>query len=118
MAHRGVVGLLAGIGGLLILLGGIVGFLEGVAVGIAAHQIGSGFDGLERGLVAGILGLLILVVSGYTQVGQPRGRLGEGILLLVFGLAAWLFVGGLLITVGGFLAALGGLILLVEGVGR
>jgi hypothetical protein len=118
MAHRGVAGLLAGVGGLLILLGGIVGFLRGVAVGLTAHQVGPGFDGLELGFVAGVLGILILVVSGYSQVSRPRGHLGEGIILLVLGLAAWLFIGGLLETVGGFLAALAGLILLVEGIGR
>jgi hypothetical protein len=118
MTGRGVVAVLAGLGGILMILGGIIGFFAGLANGLVSHSVTLGFGALEYGIAAVVVGLLILVVAGFTHFAGARSKVGEGLLLLILGLVAWFFLAGLLVDIGAVLTALAGLIYLIMGVVR
>jgi hypothetical protein len=118
MTGRGVVAVLAGLGGLLMILGGIIGFFRGVAQGVLSHSVTLGFSALTYGIAEVILGLLILVVAGFTHFAGAGSRVGEGLILLILGLVAWFLFPGILLELGAILTALAGLIYLIMGVVR
>jgi hypothetical protein len=115
MVQRSLVTALAALGALLIVLGGIFGFLLSLGRGM----YGGPFMGTEGafvyGLIAVILGVLILVCSGYTHYQGVQSSLMGGLTLIVLGAVTWAVVGGwLLVAVGSMLAILAGVILSVE----
>jgi hypothetical protein len=115
MVQRSLVTLLAALGAILIILGGILGFLLSLGSEDFGGRFGSDGGALVYGVVAVVLGLLILVFSGYTHYRGASTSLGAGLVLIVLGAITWAVVGGwLLVLVGAILTVLAGLILTVE----
>jgi hypothetical protein len=115
MFPKSLVSLLAALGGILVILGGIVGFLLSFAPG--GFEMGDRFaaGSLVYGVVAVVLGLIILVFSGYTHYRGLATDATGGVILLVLGVVTWIIVGDwVLVAAGSFLAVLAGLLLLVE----
>ncbi len=113
MAQRSWVGVLAALGGILIVVGGFLGFfLSILPSGYDSHySLGTS---LAVAIVAVLLGIAILIFSGYTRYrGMGQGMAGA-IAFLVLGAITWVIAGGwLLVVIGSFLTVLAGLILLV-----
>jgi hypothetical protein len=115
MVQRSLVTLLAALGAILIILGGILGFLLSLGSEDFGGRFGSDGGALVYGIVAVVLGILILLFSGYTHYSSATSSLTGGIILLVLGAITWAVVGGwLLVLLGSILAVLAGLILTVE----
>ncbi len=110
---RGWAALLAAIGGILIIIGGILGFFLSFApngYGPNVSLLGS----LGLAIAAIILGIIIMIFSGYTHYqGHGRGWVG-GIGFIVLGILAWV-VGGAwtVILIGSILTILAGLIVVI-----
>jgi hypothetical protein len=115
MVQRGLVAVLGAIGGILVILGGILGFLLSLGDQGFGPRFGMDSGALVYGIVAVILGFLILVFSGYTHFrGADRSIVG-GVILIVLGVIAWAVVGGwVLVAIGAVLAVLAGLLLCFE----
>ncbi|HEV2450159.1 MAG TPA: hypothetical protein VGU43_07125 [Thermoplasmata archaeon] len=118
MSGRGAAAVLAGLGGLLVILGGLIGFIAGIANGIGSHSVLPGLGGLEYGIAAIVIAVLIWMVAGFTHYARPQNRFVAGIGLLVLGLIVWFFFSGILYDIGGVLTALAGLIFLLTGISR
>lgn len=118
MTGRGVVAVLAGLGGLLIILGGLFQFIAGVASGVLSRSLFPGLTGLEYGIAAIVLAILIWMVAGYTHYARPQNRLVEGLALLVLGVVVWVLLEGILYELGAILTGLAGLIFLLMGISR
>jgi len=116
MFQRSLVTLLAALGGVLVIIGGIVGFLLSLAPGAGFGARGDFVAGAAiYGFVAVILGLIIIVFSGYTHYRGVESNLTGGLILIVLGVVTWIIVGGwVLIAAGSFLAVVAGLILMLE----
>jgi hypothetical protein len=118
MAQRSLVTILAAIGGVLVICGGILGFLLSFGPrGFGPDYAGDGgaFNALVFGVIAVILGLAILVYSGYTHLRGAERNLTGGVVMVVLGAVTWMVVGGwLLVAVGSFLAVVAGLLLLAQ----
>ncbi len=117
MFERRLVSLLAAIGGILVILGGIVGFFLRLSLGNYGYMYGGGYDAalLIYGMLAVIMGAIILVCSGYTHYRGVQANMGGGLALLVLGVVTWILVGGwTLISAGAFLTVVAGLVLMVE----
>jgi hypothetical protein len=115
MVQRSLVTFLAAFGGILVILGGILGFL----LSLGPHGFGGRFDdgagALLLGIAAVILGLVILVFSGYTHFSGVERSLTGGLILLVLGIVTWAIVGDwILVAVGSFLTVMAGLLLAAE----
>jgi hypothetical protein len=115
MVQRSIVTVLAGLGGVLVILGGILGFL----LSIGPSGYGPRYDGtvgaLALGLIAIVLGFLILVFSGFTHYQGVDRSVTGGLVLLILGIVTWVIVGGwILIAVGSFLTVVAGLVLVLE----
>ena len=114
MAQRNLVTVLGGLGALLIILGGIVGFLLSWGPGGFGPRFGVA-GAAVYGFVAILLGLIILVFSGYTHFRGVATSLEGGITLLVIGVVTWVLVGSwVLVALGSFLTVLAGLLLTVQ----
>jgi hypothetical protein len=115
MVQRSLVTVLAALGAILIILGGILGFLLSIGPGdYGGHYWDSG-GALVYGFIAVILGLIVLVFSGYTHYRGVERTLTGGIILVVLGVVTWAVVGGwVLVALGSFLAVLAGLVLMAE----
>jgi hypothetical protein len=115
MVQRSLVTVLAAIGAILMILGGILGFLLSLGSERFGGQLGGDAGAFVYAIVAVVLGLLVLLFSGYTHYrGTDRSLVG-GIVLIVLGAIGWEVVGGwLLVAIGSVLAVLAGLILTVE----
>ena len=115
MVQRSLVTVLAALGAVLIVLGGILGFLLSLGNGGFGERFGSDLGAATYGAIAVILGLLILLFSGYTQYRGPHRSLTGGIVLIVLGVIGWSIVGGwVLVAIGSVLTLLAGLILTIE----
>lgn len=115
MVQRSLVTVLAAIGGILVVVGGILGFL----LSFAPRGSGLGFygplDALVIGTVAVIMGLFILVYSGYTHLRGVSKNLTGGVVLVVLGVVTWIVAGDwVLVAVGSFLTVMAGLVLLAK----
>jgi Ca2+/H+ antiporter len=110
-----LVTLLAAIGAILIVVGGLLGFLLSFGSDEFGRQFGLDSGAFAYGVLAVVLGLLILVFSGYTHYrGAPRSVVG-GIVLIVLGAIAWEVVGGwVLVALGSLLTVIAGIVLAVE----
>jgi hypothetical protein len=115
MVQRSVVSLLATLGGILVILGGVFGFLFSLGPGLFGPRFDGAASSLVLGIVAVILGLIILFYSGFTHIqGMSRGITG-GVILIVLGAVTWVVVGQwILVAIGSFLVALAGLVLILE----
>lgn len=118
MSGRGVVAVLAGLGGLLVILGGLFTFIVGLANGLSSRSAIPGLTGLEYGVAAIVLAILIWMVAGYTHFARPQNRIVEGIALLALGLIVWFFLPGILYELGAVLTGLAGLIFMLMGISR
>jgi hypothetical protein len=115
MVQRSLVTLLAALGAILIILGGIVGVLLSLGHGGFGDRFDSGAATVVYGFIAVVLGLILLVFSGYTHYRGVDSSLTGGIILTVMGVVAWVVVGDwVLVALGSFLAVLAGLILVAE----
>jgi hypothetical protein len=115
MVQRSLVTILAALGGILVILGGILGFL------LSYHPYGFGLyhagivGALVYGIIAVILGLVILVYSGVTHYAGISRNAAGGIILVVLGIITWIIVGGwALVAAGAFLTVVAGLVVLAE----
>jgi hypothetical protein len=115
MVQRSLVSVLATLGGILVVLGGILGFLLSLGPAMFGPHLDGAASSLVLGVVAVILGLIILAYSGFTHLqGIARGAPG-GLILIVLGLVAWVVVGEVvLVSLGAFLTVVAGLVLVVE----
>lgn len=113
MTRGSGVGILAALGGILIVIGGFLGFFLNIA--------GSGYGppysigaSVVVAAVAILLGIVILIFSGFTRYrGAGRG-LAAGISFLILGILTWLVAGrGLLVLLGAILTIIAGLVLVV-----
>ncbi|MFI5415453.1 MAG: hypothetical protein ACHQ16_07355, partial [Candidatus Lutacidiplasmatales archaeon] len=100
---------------ILIILGGILGFLLSIGNDDFGGRFGMDSGALVYGIVAVVIGMLILLFSGYTHFrGADRSVVG-GIVLIVLGAVGWAVVGGwVLVAIGSVLAVLAGLLLCAE----
>jgi uncharacterized membrane protein YesL len=115
MVQRSLVTVLAALGAILIILGGILGFLLSFGSDEFGGQLGADSSALVYAIVAVVLGLLILLFSGYTHYRAASRSLVSGVILIVLGAVAWEVVGGwILVALGALLAIVAGLILTVE----
>jgi hypothetical protein len=115
MVQRSLVTVLAALGALLIILGGIVGFLLSLGRGMYGGPFLASSGAFVYGVIAVVLGLLILVFSGYTHYQGVGNALTGGLVLIVLGIVTWAVVGGwILVALGAFLAILAGIVLIVE----
>jgi len=115
MVQRSLVTVLAALGALLIVLGGIFGFLLSLGRGMYGGPFMGDSGALVYGFIAVVLGLLILVFSGYTHFQGVQSSLTGGIVLIVLGAVTWVVVGGwILVAVGALLAILAGIVLAAE----
>jgi cation transport ATPase len=115
MVQRSLVSLLATLGGILVILGGILGFLLSIGPGMFGPHVDGGVGGLVLGVVAGILGLVILFYSGFTHIQGIRRGASGGLILIVLGIVTWVVVGQwVLVSLGAFLTLLAGVVLLIE----
>lgn len=115
MVQRSLVTVLAVLGAILIILGGILGFLLSFGPVGMGDRFGADSSALVYGFIAVILGLLILVFSGYTHYRGAVRSLTGGIILIVLGAVTWAIVGGwVLVAIGAVLAILAGLLLAFE----
>ncbi len=116
MFRRGISSLLGFLGGILVLVGGLVAFVLA-----AVREVGTRSFGLLAGpllglLVAAVLGFLIVFTCRPRLLWWPGRRLFNGILLIVWGVLAYLFAAASLLgVVGAVLAVLAGVILPFEG---
>jgi len=115
MAQRSLVTVLAALGGTFVILGGILGFLLSIGPGGYGPRFDGSYDAFVLGAVAVIMGLVILVFSGYTHLrGAERSATG-GIVLVVLGILTWIVVGQwVLVAAGSFLTVVAGLVLLAQ----
>jgi hypothetical protein len=113
--QRSIVSILATLGGVLVVLGGILGFLLSLGPDMYGPRLGGPASGLILGALAVILGLVILVYSGFSHVrGSARGMTG-GLVLVILGIVAWVVVGEwIVVAVGAFLTVAAGILLLFE----
>jgi hypothetical protein len=112
MVQRSLVTVLAALGALLIVLGGIFGFLLSLGRGMYGGPFMGSSGAFAYGFIAVVLGLVILVFSGYTHFQGATSPLTGGLILIVLGAITWAVVGGwLLVAVGSLLAILAGIIL-------
>ena len=117
MVQRNLVTVLAAFGGILVIVGGILGALLSFGPGGFGERFGNDAGALIYGFVAVILGLIILVFSGYTRYHGVESNLVGGMILLVMGVITWAVVGGwILVALGSFLTVLAGLILVAESI--
>jgi hypothetical protein len=115
MVQRSLVNVLAALGGILIILGGVFGFLLSLGSDGFGDRFGSDSGAAVSGFIAVVLGLLVLLFSGYTQYRGSATSLTSGVILIVLGAVGWAVVGGwVLVVIGSLLAVLAGLILAVE----
>jgi hypothetical protein len=115
MAQRSLVTLLAALGGILVILGGILGFL----LSLGPRGFGPMFDSAAYAAVFGalavILGVIILVFSGFTHLRGAERNLTGGVVLIVLGVVTWIIVGDwVLVAAGSFLTIVAGLVLLAQ----
>lgn len=115
MVQRSLVTILAAIGGVLVILGGIVGFLLSLGPqGLGLRFYGT-FGALVMGTIAVVLGLVILVFSGYTHYRGVQRSVTGGIILFVLGVVTWVVVGDwVLVALGSFLTVLAGAVLVAQ----
>lgn len=112
MVQRSIVTVLAALGALLIVLGGIFGFLLSLGRGMYGGPFMSTSGALVYGIIAVVLGLAVLVFSGYTHFQGAKTPLAGGVVLIVLGGITWIVVGGwLLVALGSLLAIIAGLVL-------
>lgn len=117
MVQRSVVTFLAAAGAVLIIFGGILGFLLSFGPGGFGGRPGAASAAPLYGIVAVVLGLIILVFSGYTHYQGVERTLTGGVILIVMGAVSWAIVGGwLLVSLGSLLTILAGLLLGIEAV--
>lgn len=115
VVQRSLVTLLAAIGALFIILGGIIGFLLSFGPGGFGERFGGAAGALVYGALAVILGLLVLLFSGYTHYRAASHNLTGGVILLVLGIVTWVVVGGwILVALGSLLVVVAALIILAE----
>jgi hypothetical protein len=115
MFAKSLVTLLAALGGILVILGGIVGFLLSFAPGGFGMEDRFAVGGLVYGILAIVMGLIILSFSGYTHYRSLESGPTGGVILVVLGVVTWIVVGGsVLVAAGSFLAVLAGLLFLLE----
>jgi hypothetical protein len=115
MVGRAVATLLGVVGGLLVALSGLASFVgtllrEGARVSWSAVA-----PSLVLGIVAGVLGVVLMIVAR-PRIFWGSGRsLTTGILLIAIAGGTWIILGGgLLLLAGVLLALLAGLIFVVE----
>ena len=117
MVQRNVVTILGALGAILVSLGGIVGFLLSLGASGYGGRIGGTLSALLYGVVAVVLGSIILVFSGYTHYRGVERSVTGGIVLMVVAIVTWVVVGGgVLIVLGSVLALLAGFLLVFESV--
>ncbi len=115
MAHRNVVTILAALGGILVVLGGILGFLLSLGAQGFGPRFEGGFGALLMGAIAVVLGLIILVFSGYTHYRGVERSLVGGLILIVLGVVTWVVVGDwILVALGAVRPVRAGLVLLAQ----
>jgi hypothetical protein len=115
MVQRSVVTVLAALGGILVILGGILGFLLSIGSDDFGGRFGMDSGALVYGIIAVVVGMLILLFSGYTHYRGADRTLVGGIVLIVLGAVGWAVVGGwVLVAIGSVLAVLAGLLLCAE----
>ncbi|MCI4331078.1 MAG: hypothetical protein L3K19_04445 [Thermoplasmata archaeon] len=115
MVQRSLVAVLAALGAILIILGGILGFLLSFGPGRFGGRFGSDGGAFVYGIVAVVLGLIILLCSGYTHYRGVNSSLVGGIVLIVLGAVTWAVVGDwVLVAIGAVLVVLAGLVLAAE----
>lgn len=114
MDRKRIPTLLAGVGGLLILLGALVAFLLGMVNGISSHSVAAASTLVSTAVVAGVIGVIALVMTYYAR-GSDTERLVGGIGLLVLGAVSWAFLmSSALALAGSILVFFGGLVFAVE----
>jgi hypothetical protein len=115
MVQRNLVTVLAAFGGILVIIGGLLGALLSFGPGGFGERFGSDAGAVVYGFIAVVLGLIILVFSGYTRYRGVDSNLVGGMILLVMGVVTWAVVGDwILVALGSFLTVLAGLILIAE----
>jgi len=115
IVQKSLVTVLAALGGTLVILGGILGFLLSFGPrGFGPAYYGS-VNAVVFGALAVVLGIVILVYSGFTHLRGAERNLTGGVVLVVLGVVTWMVVGSwVLVAVGSFLAVVAGLVLLAE----
>jgi len=116
MVQRSLVTVLAALGGILVILGGILGFLLSLGPdGFGVRSDDGALGALVWGVLAVILGAIILVFSGYTHYRGVERSLTGGVVLIVLGAVTWIIVGEwALIAAGAFLTVVAGLVLVAQ----
>jgi hypothetical protein len=110
MSQRSIITVLAGLGGVLVILGGILGFLLSIGPGGYGPRFGGAADAVVFGLLAIVLGFVILVYSGFTHYQGVDRSVTGGLILVVLGIITWVLVGSwILIAAGSFLTIVAGL---------
>jgi len=96
------------IGGAVCLLFAILRGLNSTAAIILGNPNVKGFTGIVNAAILGILGILIMGVANMTRAGGERA-IASGVLLLIFGLVAYLLGG----EVGATITMLTGILAIV-----
>ena len=115
MVQRSLVTVLAALGGILVILGGILGFLLSLGPRGFGPMYYGAVSAAVFGALAVVLGVIILVYSGFTHLRGAERNLTGGVVLLVLGVVTWMIVGDwILVAVGAFLTVVAGLVLLAQ----
>jgi|GEM_PF-6094390 intracellular septation protein A len=115
MARTGLPTALGALSGGIVVLGGILEFLIATVQGLATLKVRTIVGGFVDGIVALVLGLLVLAMTFYAHRGSRDRAVVGGVVLVVLGALVWFLVSSYLIAVlGGVLAFLGGLLFVLE----
>ncbi|HEV2316877.1 MAG TPA: hypothetical protein VGV89_04805 [Thermoplasmata archaeon] len=116
MFGRSLATVLGLIGGILVILGGVVEFLMAVAGGFSGGSFAQVWGVLVPMLLAGTLGLFILLSSRPRIWWWPGRRMFNSIVLIFLGVLAWVLIAGsVLVEFGAVFAILAGVVLPLEG---
>ncbi len=115
MPQSGVPTVLGVVAGVLAILGGFIDFILGVAHAFFAYSPGPLVQGVAAGLISTVLGILMLVFTGYSRAGVRDHAMVGGIVLILLGVISWFLLGrSLFVVLAAVLAFLAGLVFLLE----
>lgn len=116
MARPSIASLLGFAGGVCVLLGGLLAFLTAALGAVGSRSLGLLAGPVFTLVAAAVLGFLILFTCRPRLLWWPGRRLFNGVLLIVWGLLAYLFAAASLLgTIGAVLAIVAGVVLPLEG---